>query len=66
MTWEQVEKFKRVRSIVQQIRDLILADVELEIGDSPRWPHVRSRLLKYLGDRGLEGRIVEVLKENSL
>ena len=41
-------------------RGLILDATEQEMGDSPRWKLLRSRLLKYLGERGLEAKIKEV------
>ena len=65
-TIEQNEQLKKIHLIVEQVRSLILDDIELELGESPRWPYIRSRLLKYLGDRGLEGRIVETLKQAHL
>lgn len=42
-------------------RSRIIDSVEQEMSDSPRWPVLRSRILKYLGDRGLEARINEIL-----
>jgi len=42
-------------------RSRIIDSVEQEMSDSPRWPVLRSRILKYLGDRGLESRINEIL-----
>lgn len=38
-------------------RGLVLDAVQVELGDTPSWPHVRSRILKALGDRGLGGKI---------
>ena len=59
------EKIFKIHSVIEQVRGLLLDDIELELGDSPRWPYVRSRLLKYLGDRGLEGRIIEIIKQKN-
>lgn len=38
-------------------RSLILDTVEQELKDSPRWPFIRSRLLRYLGESGFEGKL---------
>lgn len=46
-------------------RSRIIDSVEQEVGDSPRWPVLRSRILKYLGDRGLEARVNEILSGQS-
>lgn len=46
---------------IEFYRGLVLDSVELELGESPQWKRLRSRLLKILGDRGLEGRINEIL-----
>lgn len=54
---------RRLLEVVDQYRSMILDPVEQEIGDSPSWTYLRSRLLKALGDRGLAGRIREVLAE---
>ena len=40
---------------------LILDLVEVEMCESKNWSAVRSRLLRLLGDKGLEGRVREIL-----
>jgi hypothetical protein len=42
-------------------RGLILETFEQEVGDQPNWPLIRSRVLKCMGDRGLEGKLRELL-----
>lgn len=42
-------------------RGLILDSVEQELGGEANWPFLRGRLLKSMGDRGLAGRIREIL-----
>ena len=56
---EQLER--RLLDVVDQYRSMILDPIEQEVGQSPNWSYLRSRLLKALGDRGLAGRIREVL-----
>jgi hypothetical protein len=36
---------------------------EQELSESPRWQPLRSRILKYFGDRGLEGRLREIVAD---
>lgn len=52
---------RKLMDVVDQYRSMILDPVEQEMGDSPNWKYIRSRLLKALGDRGLGGRIYEVI-----
>jgi hypothetical protein len=51
----------RLMDVLDQYRSMIIDPVEQELGNSPNWQYLRSRLLKALGDRGLAGRIREVL-----
>jgi len=55
---------RRLLDALAYYRGLILDSVEQEIGDSPRWKLLRSRLLKYLGERGLEAQIKEITSGN--
>jgi len=52
---------RRLVEGVDQYRSMILDPIEHEIGHTPAWRYLRSRLLKALGDRGLVGRIREIL-----
>lgn len=52
---------ERIMDVVDQYRSMIIDPIEQEMGHSPNWKYIRSRLLKALGDRGLSGRIREVL-----
>jgi hypothetical protein len=54
---------KRILDVVDQYRSLVIDPIEQEVGDSPNWKYIRSRLLKALGDRGLAGRISEILND---
>jgi hypothetical protein len=60
---EDQESFKcqEIREEVRRCLARVMDDCELEIGDSPRWKFFRSRLLKLFGDRGLEGRVIEIM-----
>ena len=49
------EKIRRQISIA---RRETLTVVEIVWGASPQWPFVRSQLLRILGERGLEGRLL--------
>ena len=49
--------------VVDFYRGLILDIVEQELGCTDNWTFVRSRLLKTLGDRGLVGKIKELLSK---
>lgn len=46
---------------VDHCRGLVVDSVEFEFGDDPRWPPLRSRILKAFGDRGLELRVKEIM-----
>jgi hypothetical protein len=59
VTKERIES--RLIEVVDQYRSMIIDPIEQEIGSSPNWPYLRSRLLKALGDRGLVARIREVV-----
>lgn len=48
------------------IRAMILDACEQEMGGSPRWQYLRSRLLKYLGQNGMERIIVQFLEASRL
>jgi hypothetical protein len=52
---------RRLLEVLDQYHSMILDPVEQEVGNSPHWHYLRARLLKALGDRGLKGRIQEVL-----
>jgi hypothetical protein len=52
---------RRLLDVIDQYRSMILDPVEQELGHTANWSFLRSRLLKALGDRGLAGRIREVI-----
>lgn len=54
--------YKALLSEIDSCRSQILDLVELECGDSPRWNFLRSRLLRCLGDGGLQGKLLMALE----
>lgn len=56
---ERIER--QLVEIIDFYRGLILDSVEQELGGSDNWTFVRSRLLKALGDRGLVGRVRQIV-----
>lgn len=52
---------RRLLEVIDQYRSMVIDPVEQELGCSSNWKYLRSRLLKAFGDRGLTGRIREVL-----
>ncbi len=58
-TVSQLER--QLLEVIDLYRSMIIDPIEQEMGDSPNWQYIRSRLLKALGDRGLSGRIREIV-----
>ncbi len=56
----QANQSEEIVEAIGRYRSLILDVCEQEMGESPRWKFLRSRLLKYLGGRGLEEEIVKI------
>ncbi|MGZ3781533.1 MAG: hypothetical protein ACXVCY_12850 [Pseudobdellovibrionaceae bacterium] len=52
---------KGTLEMVDLYRGIILDTVEQEVGTSSNWQFIRTRLLKALGDRGLAGRLCELI-----
>lgn len=52
---------KQLLDAVDQYRSMVLDPVEQELGHTACWPHLRRRLLKVFGDRGLSSRVQEIL-----
>lgn len=55
-------KSREIFETINFCRGLILDLIEQEISEQKNWPYVRSRLLKALGDKGLEGRLRSILE----
>ncbi len=55
-------KSREIFETVNFYRGLILDLIEQELSESKNWSYVRSRLLKALGDKGLEGRLRSILE----
>ena len=61
-TENKKDRLERVlMDVIDQYRSMIMDPIEQELGESPNWKYLRSRLLKALGDRGLSGRVREIL-----
>jgi hypothetical protein len=61
MNQETTELQRQLLEVVGFYRGILLDSVEQALGEDANWKHVRSRLLKCLGDSGLEGRIREII-----
>ena len=46
---------------IELCRSHVLDTCQFELGDSPNWSLLRTRLLRAFGDRGLEGRMRAIL-----
>lgn len=63
MEKSKCDHFERsLLEVVDFYRGLVLDMVEQELAGSKSWPYLRARLLKALGDRGLVGRLSEVIR----
>lgn len=51
----------KILAAIDLYRGLVLDSCEQECADSHNWRYLRSRLLKAFGDRGLEGKIKEIV-----
>ena len=60
------KQFKEIQRAIGFCRGHILDSCELEIGGQPNWRFFRSRILKLLGESGLEGNIAEILNASGL
>lgn len=54
---------KEILEVVDLYRGIILDTVEQELGDSPKWKFIRSRVLNCFGDRGLSEKIKNIIDE---
>lgn len=55
---------EEILEIISLTRGHILDTLEIEIGETRSWKSIRSRILKIMGDRGLEGKILKLLSKN--
>lgn len=51
-----------LREAIAFCRSIVLDSVELELGEHVCWPQLRTRLLRAFGERGLEGRMLEIFR----
>lgn len=58
----QSKQLQDLLEAVSFYRSLIIDAVEDAAGTLPQWPHLRSRLLKLFGDRGLPCRVREIFE----
>jgi hypothetical protein len=61
---EHVDLSKELQREVSISRREIVTLIEAVYGQTPQWNFVRSQLLTLLGDRGLEGNLKGVIREN--
>jgi hypothetical protein len=62
---EKLEKSRLERNVLDAVdlcRAGVLDTFELELGDNTNWQSIRARLLRSFGDRGLVGRIHEIME----
>ncbi len=52
--------YDEVTKAIRDCRRSVLEATEQELSESPRWNALRTRLLKYFGDRGMQGRVNEL------
>jgi len=58
----QIDRIKRnLIDAANSCRGSVLDTFEVECGENPNWQMLRSRLLRAFGDRGLIGRIIEII-----
>lgn len=57
---------KDVADAIGLYRGLLVDAIEADCGSSDSWRYLRSRVLKLLGPRGLEGRILGILTNPSV
>ncbi len=57
----QLKQCKEILEETRRCMARVLDDCELELGDSPRWKLLRSRILSSFGDRGLSGKVIEII-----
>jgi hypothetical protein len=54
-------KVDQLFQAIDLARTAIIDTVALELEDNPHWESVRNRLLRIMGDRGLEGQVRSLL-----
>jgi hypothetical protein len=55
------EILRQLLEVVSFYKGIVLDSVEQACGEDTNWTYIRSRLLKAFGDRGMEGRIREII-----
>lgn len=53
----------RISDSIKSCQAGVMDTFELELRDMPNWRQIRSRLLRCFGDRGLIGRVEEILDD---
>jgi hypothetical protein len=59
----QSKQLKELLEMLGFYRGMVLDACEQEMGESPRWAFLRSRLLKIFGQRGMEEKIIKIMGE---
>lgn len=57
MNLDQQDIYEQVLEAIELCRSHVLDTCQFELGESPNWPALRTRLLRAFGDRGLEARV---------
>jgi hypothetical protein len=59
---DQDENHKQLKDIMAHYRALLMDEFHLELGETPRWKQIRTRVLRLLSpDRGLEMRLRDLI-----
>lgn len=61
MNQQNTKQLDLLLEMIGFYRGLVLDSCEQELGDSPRWEFLRSRLLKLFGQRGMEQKVISIM-----
>lgn len=56
-------KQEKLKETLDFYRGMLLDSLDLLVGEKPEWPKVRSCVLKVFGDRGIESKMNELIKD---
>jgi hypothetical protein len=54
-------QIKEIENIIGWYRSSLLEAIEELFGSTPEWPQARSKILRALGDKGIQGKVRESL-----
>jgi hypothetical protein len=61
----QHNELEQLLELAASCRSQTLSICELGMGSSPQWKFIRNRLLNIFGERGLQGKILEIMGSES-